>query len=46
MGHLFVPAALVLWVAVAVVRMWATPQVPPTPAPAPQERQSQQQNER
>jgi hypothetical protein len=30
MGHLFVPAALVLWVGVAVVRMWAAP----APAPA------------
>jgi len=25
MGHLFVPAALVLWAGVAVVRMWAAP---------------------
>ena len=32
MGHLFVPAALVLWVGVAVVRMWAAPD--PNPAPA------------
>ncbi len=31
MGHLFVPAALVLWVGVAVVRALATP----APAPAP-----------
>ncbi|HEX8703778.1 MAG TPA: hypothetical protein VF815_33410, partial [Myxococcaceae bacterium] len=28
----FVPAALVLWVGVAVVRMWAAPD--PNPAPA------------
>ena len=32
MGHLFVPAALVLWVGVAVVRMWAAPA--PNPARA------------
>ena len=32
MGHLFVPAALVLWVGVAVVRMWAAPD--PNPAQA------------
>ena len=32
MGHLFVPAALVLWVGVAVVRMWAAPA--PNPAQA------------
>jgi hypothetical protein len=25
MGHLFVPAALVLWAGVALVRMWAAP---------------------
>jgi len=31
MGHLFVPAALVLWVGVAVVRLWATPAPAPTP---------------
>jgi hypothetical protein len=30
MGHLFVPAAVVLWVGVALVRMWVTPE----PAPA------------
>src|SRR5690348_14740715 len=33
MGHVFVPAALVLWVVVAVVRSFATPD--PAPAPVP-----------
>ena len=32
MGHLFVPAALVLWVGVAVVRMWAAPAPNPVQA--------------
>ncbi|HYH97829.1 hypothetical protein [Hyalangium sp.] len=32
MGHLFVPAALALWVAVAVVRALATPATAPAPA--------------
>jgi hypothetical protein len=29
MGHLFVPAALVLWVVVAVVRTFSAPAQPP-----------------
>ncbi len=39
MGHLFVPAALLLWVGVAVVRMWAAPD--PTPAATVQEQARQ-----
>ena len=34
MGHLFVPAALALWVGVAVVRAWATPAQDPASVPA------------
>jgi hypothetical protein len=34
MGHLFVPAALALWVVVAVVRALATPAPSSAPAPA------------
>jgi hypothetical protein len=34
MGHVFVPAALVLWVVVALVRSFATPDPAPASAPA------------
>jgi hypothetical protein len=33
-GHVFVPAALVLWVVVALVRSFATPDPAPASAPA------------
>ncbi|HVG62558.1 MAG TPA: hypothetical protein VNA24_28600 [Hyalangium sp.] len=38
MGHVFVPAALVLWVVVAVVRSFATPDPAPAPVPAAEEK--------
>ena len=34
MGHLFVPAALVLWVVVAVVRTFSAPTPAQAPVPA------------
>jgi hypothetical protein len=38
MGHVFIPAALVLWVVVAVVRSFATPDPAPAPVQAVEEK--------